>query len=117
MLLYLATGAKFMLIIRALAALCLPGCANAASVAFPTPPQRIVSDGTFQVFFKTTTLRMHRAASDNTMLDYGQVAIGATRGRLRVRLTEYYSSPQLMWDDFYYGLSCEPPLTGPMACS
>jgi hypothetical protein len=68
MLLYLATGAKFMLIIRALAALCLPGCANAASVAFPTPPQRIVSDGTFQVFFEATTLRMHSAASDNTML-------------------------------------------------
>ena len=88
-----------MLIIRALAALCLPGCANAASVAFPTPPKRIVSDGT-QVFFETTTLRLHSAASDNTVLDYGKVAIGATRGRLRVRLTEYYSSPQLMWDDF-----------------
>lgn len=83
MLLYLATGAKIMLIIRALAALCLPGCANAASVAFPTPPQRIVSDGTvFQVFFETTTLRMHSAASDNTVLDYGKVAIGAYVGPL-----------------------------------
>lgn len=80
MLLYLATGAKFMLIIRALAALCLPGCANAASVAFPTPPQRIVSE--FQVFFETTTLRMHSAASDNTVLDYGKVAIGAYVGPL-----------------------------------
>ena len=91
MLLYLATGAKAMLIIRALAVLFLPGCARAASVAFPTPPQQIESavanDGTLQVYFEATTLRMHSAASENIMFDYGQ---GATRGRLRARLTRYY---------------------------
>ncbi len=97
MIIFLATAARNVLLVRALAALFMPGLAKAASTT-PTPPQQILS-----VF--EATVRIHSAASDNTTFDYGEVAVDTTLGRMRKRLTDYYSSPQPTASDFY--LACD----------